>query len=210
MGYVHPVHSPHRFQQAIGTGQSSGHQLDPLLPARNISSFSLSESMGGSTLKSMVVPATGRSPTLAHIVGLSTVPSTAAIGIHPSHTHLGSPIGMHTSWSLMAYCDFRGLKQRSPGRLKTGARPGSSARRGGHLVRRQLGPTPLSEVYGIDNSEGAPACPCQAGAFRTGKRTLDVHSPINARWAEVQGVLQTRAHQISPNQIIFFAGSCLG
>ena len=86
----------------------------------SISSFSLSESMGGSTLKSMVVPATGRSPTLAHMGGLSTVPSiAAAIGIHPSvanrgkrsfHTHLGSPIGMHNSWSLMANCDSCGLK----------------------------------------------------------------------------------------------------
>ena len=50
-----------------------------------MSSVSLSERLGGSTLKSMVVPATGRSPTQAHIGGLSGVPSMAAAnGTHPA------------------------------------------------------------------------------------------------------------------------------
>jgi len=56
----------------------------------------------------------------------------------------------------------------------------SSAKMEGLLVRKQHVPTPQSEVYGIDNSEGGHPPMSWPGALGTGKRTLDVHSPINA------------------------------
>lgn len=73
------------------------------------SNLSLSESGMGRTFRSMVVPTTGRSPTLAHMGGLSSLPSMAAAkGFF--HTSLGTPICMDDDRSLESRHNLCGLK----------------------------------------------------------------------------------------------------
>ena len=130
-----------------------------------MSNFSLSESIGGRTLKSIVVPTTGRSPTLAHIGGLFHGAEHSSSHRKPSfwcnrgkgscHTSLGSSISMHNGRSLASVCYSCGLIHAISWEAKNRCNARHHQQRWkGSLFERQHVPMPQSVVYGIDNSEG--------------------------------------------------------